>query len=178
SSATVNSLGVTNSISITNGGITIQSVNSGIGIGKTRDAGYHLDMATDNARKLTSAQWATGSDSRLKTDIIDANLDTCYDNVKNMKLRYFKWREDLFTDAQIGRDRHKLGWIAQEIETVFPKAVMKSIEPEYGIEECRSLNNDQIYASMFGAMQKMMQKIETLESTVSELQNEIKNLKN
>jgi hypothetical protein len=112
--------------------------NALIGIGKTPAATYQLDLSTDIARKLTTSQWATGSDSRLKTDIIDANLDTCYDNVKNMKLRYFKWREDLFTDAQIGRDRHKLGWIAQEIETVFPKAVMKSIEPEYGIEECRT----------------------------------------
>jgi len=31
---------------------------------------------------------------------------------------------------------------------------------------------------LYGACQKMMQKIEALESTVSELQNEIKNLKN
>ncbi|MFN9110508.1 MAG: tail fiber domain-containing protein, partial [Bacteroidota bacterium] len=152
--------------------------NALIGIGKTPTATYQLDLSGSNAYKATGTAWLNPSDSRLKEDITDANLTICYNNVKNMKLKYFKLREDIFNDEDISNDRHKLGFIAQEIEPFYPKAVKKSKEPQFGIEECRSLVVDQINYSLFGCVQKLLEKIETLESTVSELQNEIKNLKN
>jgi hypothetical protein len=99
-------------------------------------------------------------------------------------------------------DRHKIGWIAQDVESVFPKAVHTK-EFRYGqvydtvpgipaevdeegnvisegtegetvlvseqvIPDCKDLNSDQIYAAMFGAVQKLIEKVETLEA---ELQN-------
>ena len=76
-----------------------------VGLGVTPTS-YQLQLSTDNAYKSTSATWATGSDERLKEDIVDADLNTCYDHVKNLKLKYYKWKEDMFDDGVI-RDKHK-----------------------------------------------------------------------
>ena len=118
---------------ITSGGL--------VGIGATPTA-FQLQLSTDNAFKLTSPSWATGSDERLKEDIVDADLNICYDNIKNLKLKYYKWKEDVFDDGLI-KYKHKIGWIAQDVLKVLPKAV-----------DCMTLNTDLIYATMSGAIQK------------------------
>ena len=42
--------------------------------------------------------------------------------VKNLPLKRFKWRDEVYSDEQVV-DRRKIGWIAQDVESVFPKAV-------------------------------------------------------
>jgi len=143
-------------------------------IGNIPTQSVQLELSTDGAKKLTTSTWSTGSDERLKEDIQDADLNICYTTAKAIKLKYFKWRDDLFTDEEI-QDRHKLGFIAQEIESVFPKAVVKS--NFRGIEDCRSLNNEQIYHTFFGAFQKLMEKVEALELKNIVLEAEIQKLK-
>jgi hypothetical protein len=56
-------------------------------------------------------------------------------------------------------DRSKLGWIAQYVELVFPKAVTRS--QQHGFDDCRSLNADQLYAAMYGVIQKLQNIVET-----------------
>jgi hypothetical protein len=157
-----------------NNGDILNVMNDGkVGIGKT-NPGFQLDLSTDGARKLSSPSWTTGSDIRLKTNIIPADTEVCYSNVKSIPLKRYTWRNDLFTEEQI-TDRSKLGWIAQDVETVFPKAVTK--HSEYGYEDCRSLDVDQIYATLYGATQKLIQKVEVCESTIMALQNEVSTLR-
>lgn len=93
------------------------------------------------------------SDERLKEDIVLADVDTCYDNVKALPLKYYKWRDDVFDEMKL-EDKHKLGWIAQEVEEIFPSSVSK--KQMNGYDDCRVFNPDQIYASMYGAMQKVI----------------------
>jgi hypothetical protein len=115
---------------------------------------FQLKMTSDSAVKPSSAQWTVSSDARLKEDIVLADIDLCLYNVKSIPLKYYKWRDDVYSDAQV-KDRHKLGWIAQDVQTVFPKAVEQA--DMCGYEDCLTLNNDQIYASMYGAIQKLIQ---------------------
>ena len=107
-------------------------------------------------------------------------------------------------------DRHKLGWIAQDVESVFPKAVrihefkynqvfketvIPAVEEKLNedgnvitpaqperiekgelisedvIEDCRDLNADQLYAAMYGAVQKLIAKVEALESELLALKS-------
>ena len=130
----------------------------GVGTMFTRGAqntwsGYAL--AVDRkAYNQVSEFWTQTSDIRLKEDIVLADIDICYNNVKNIPLKYYKWRDDMFTNEEI-KDRHRLGWIAQDVEAVFPKAVESM--PYKGYEDCRSLNSSQIYATLYGAVQKLMQ---------------------
>jgi hypothetical protein len=56
-------------------------------------------------------------------------------------------------------DRHSLGFIAQEIKPVFPKAV--DILPSlYDLPNFHTLNVDQIYKSHYGATQHLINDVD------------------
>jgi hypothetical protein len=77
----------------------------------------------------------------------------------------------VYTDEQCP-DRNKLGWIAQEVEEVLPKSlftVQHELANGYVLNDCKLLEPSQIYASMFGAMKKLIEKVEILEAKVKEL---------
>jgi hypothetical protein len=137
-----------------------------VGINMLPSGLYDLELANDKAGKPGTNTWTISSDERLKENIELADLDTCYSNVKNIPLKYYKWRDDVYTDKQVS-DRHKLGWIAQDVETVFPKAVDKG--EMHGYLDCRTLNSDQIYASMYGAIQKLQHVYEATKQELDDL---------
>ena len=135
-------------------------------IGSATAAPYQLDLTADTARKLTTSTWATGSDARVKSNVEYANLDVCYDVVKAVPLRRFEWDAAQYPDVQ---DRTVVGWIAQEVEAVFPKAVSSS--SERGFDDFRTLSVDQLYKTMYGALQKVIADKEMLEARVAALEN-------
>ncbi len=166
-----------------------------------------LQLSLDSAGKPATNTWTIVSDERIKEDIELADLDLCYEAVKSIPLKRFKWKDEVYTEEQV-TDRHKIGWIAQDVETVFPKAVgvhefkynqvfeetvVPAVEEEIDaegnvttpaqperiqqelisedvIEDCRNLNSDQIYAAMYGAMQKLIIKVEALEAYIAALE--------
>lgn len=175
-----------------------------VGIGLTAPA-YALEVATDSAAKPSTNTWTISSDERLKTNIVAANLDRCYEIVKTVPLKRYTWRDEVYSSEQV-KDRSKLGWIAQDVEAAFPKAVnqkpfkfnqvyrlvetpevdsagnpilddngtqkvkvTKELVSEDIISDCRDLNADQLYAVMYGAIQKLMSKVESLEVEISTL---------
>ncbi len=131
-----------------------------LGIGLTSPA-VQLQLSTDGARKLTTTTWSTGSDYRIKENITDANIDRCYEIVSSIKLKHYRWMDEI---ANIVDDKSQLGWIAQDVETVFPKAVTTS--NSYGLDDFRSLNADQMYKVMYGALTKVIQKCDQYETTI------------
>jgi hypothetical protein len=150
--------------------------DNGIGIG-TNAPGYQLALATDSAGKPSTNTWTIASDERLKENIELANLDLCYLAVKTIPLKRYKWKDEIYSETQVP-DRHKLGWIAQDVQAVFPKAVNvhdfkynqvfedDQLISEDVIQDCLDLNADQLYAAMYGAMQKLIAKVETLEAEI------------
>lgn len=172
------------------------SGNVGIGVTPT----YQLQLSTDSAAKPSTNTWTVASDERLKTNIVLADNDRCYEIVKALPLKRYTWKDEVYTPEQVA-DRSKLGWIAQDVEQVFAKAVgvnrfaysqvyetiTESVLDDQGnavfdeqgnpkqttrqnlvsedvIEDCRSLNSDQIIAAMYGTIQKLQQKVEALEA--------------
>ena len=120
---------------------------------------YQLQLSDDSASKPSSSTWTVSSDVRLKSNIKFANLNRCYDIVKSLPLKHYDWKDE-YIPSSITSDRTKLGWIAQEVETVFPKAVKRA--DLYGIPDCRTLDTDQIYAAMYGCIQKLQNMVEGL----------------
>jgi hypothetical protein len=184
------------------------NANGRVGIGVSVPS-YQLQLSTDSAGKPSTNTWTIVSDERIKEDIELADLDLCYEAIKTIPLKRYKWRDDVYSNEQV-TDRRKLGWIAQDVETVFPKAVsihefkynqvfeeiiipaveeevdaegniITSAQPECTergklisedvIEDCKDLNADQIYAAMYGAIQKLIAKVETLETEVAQLKD-------
>lgn len=150
--------------SFTDTGLVMLIDNGTRRIGLSRsDALHPLDLGTDFARKLTTTTWLVDSDQRVKENIEDADLDLCYNNVKNMNLKRFKWKEEFYPEVT---DRNSVGFIAQEVEQFFPKSVLKADEEVNNqfISDFRSLDADQIYKSMYGGLQKCILKIEDLKN--------------
>jgi hypothetical protein len=142
-------------------------------IGKTwSDADTNLlEVNSDNVLKPTAGGWNGFSDIRLKEEIVEADLDLCYTNVKSIPLKFYKLKDKYFT-SHMARDRHKLGWIAQEVEQFFPKAV--NADGTYAdVENVMTLNTDQIYAAMYGAIQRMQQIIESQDQRIEALERQI-----
>ena len=97
-----------------------------VGIGVTNPA-YKLEISTDSAGKPgVGGLWTVVSDERIKTDITPADLNRCYEIVKSVPLKHFGFAPGVYTDDQI-QDKHSLGWIAQDVQKVFSKAV--SVKP-------------------------------------------------
>ena len=142
-------------------------------IGSATAAPYQLDLTADTARKLTTSTWATGSDARVKSNVEYANLDVCYDVVKAVPLRRFEWDAAQYPDVQ---DRTVVGWIAQEVEAIFPKAVSSS--SERGFDDFRTLSVDQLYKTMYGALQKVIAVQEMLEARVVDMSTRVAALEN
>jgi hypothetical protein len=136
--------------------------NLGIGM---QNPSYSLQLATDSAAKPATATWTVSSDKRIKKDIQDANLDICYSNVKNIQLRRYTWLSNAM------QDQTQLGWIAQEVETIFPKSVTTIPMSSDGFVDFKMLNSDQIYASLFGCVQKLQKMNEDLHERIRVLES-------
>jgi cytoskeletal protein CcmA (bactofilin family) len=149
---------------------------TGLGLGGSGPTAL-LELATDSAKKPNGGSWQSSSDERLKEDITVADLSVCYDTVKNVPLRRYRWKNSSFNDDQINGDRHRLGFIAQEYKSYFPKDVLvskfqKSHEEvdaktgesktvvDFELKDCLSINVDQMLMSSIGAIKKIINETE------------------
>ena len=147
----------------------VVNASGNVGIGTTNPT-VQLDLSTDGARKLTTSTWTTGSDERIKTDIQSANLQTCYDTIKSIDLKYFKWNFPAESNVTVD-DNHSLGFIAQDVKKVFPNAVSET--NSYGFTDFLSLNTDQILKAMYGALRQTMADKESLEQRLAALESKL-----
>lgn len=136
---------------LTNGGY--------LGVGKWPEV--QLDLSSDDARKLTSSTWQTGCDARVKSGIQDADLEACYSNVRALKLKRFAWDSNYFPAVV---DRRVLGWIAQDVETIFPASVRETTD--HGFSNFKNLDSDQLIKCMYGALQRAMALLEAQEARI------------
>ena len=153
--------------------LTINNVTENIGLG-TNAPSYRLHLSTDSAAKLSSSTWTVGSDVRLKENIETADLDLCYENIKSLPLKRYTWKEEIYSNDQVN-DRSKLGWIADDVELIFPKSVKKN--NLFDIEDCKTLNNDQIIASLYGTIKKLITISEEKNNIINNLENQYNSLK-
>ena len=141
-----------------------------IGVGSTDTTINQEFLFSSNSNAYCPGTWQTSSDVRLKTDITDADLNICYDNMKKLKLRRWKWRNDEIPEL-MKIDKHQLGWIAQELEEISPNSV--STMGMYGIEDCKHIETIQIQSFMYGTIQKLMNITEQQQIIIEQLQQRI-----
>ena len=100
------------------------------------------------------------SDVMLKDNIED--IDTAIDTVKQLRPVTFDWKVD---------DREASGFIAQEVEKIIPNIVTGIDATEDGDRtEHKSIKTIGLVAQITKALQESIEKIETLEAQVKELQ--------
>jgi hypothetical protein len=152
----------------------ISTINANaIGIGTVNPV-YRLQLSTDSAAKPTTNTWTVSSDERVKKNIVPADTNICYSTLRTIPLRYFEWDPEYYGPT-VTPDRHSLGFIAQEIKPLFPKAV--DIIPEYqNLSSFHTLNVDQIYKAHVGATQQLMAVVEAQQSTIAWLTERVAEL--
>jgi alpha-tubulin suppressor-like RCC1 family protein len=145
-----------------------------VGIG-TKIPNYPLhvtgDMFVSSTAYTGSGQtsWTTVSDRRIKDNIVKASYEKCFDNVKNIELYRFNFKDN----AVNTNDTNQLGFIAQEVQSIYPKAVeVNKIKDKNGeIPDLLSLNTTQIDYTLYGAVKHLLEKIEILEEKLNEVDN-------
>lgn len=167
---------------------TVNKSNNNFGISQNAPA-YLLELGVNSAGKPATNTWQIVSDERIKENIQDADLNICYDNMKKLKLRHYRWKENYMPDWK-HNDRNAIGFIAQEVEGVYKKAVVthdkytfsnnkpsnlykeekEDEEEELTLENLKTLDVDQLYKCNFGATQKLIEKVEALEKKIQDLE--------
>jgi hypothetical protein len=137
-----------------------------VGIGTTTPE-YTLDVRGTIYSSLggytssTLTKWSVLSDRRIKENIVKASYDKCLDNVKNIELYNFNFKDNCVNT----NDRHQLGFIAQEVQQVYPKAVEVGkmiVNLEQQIDDLLTLNITQIDYTLYGAVKSLIEKIENI----------------
>ena len=116
----------------------------------------------------------TASDERLKTNIqdVESNFTEC---VKNVKIKTFEYKDEKY------QNHDKYGFIAQHLQKHLPKEfnnIVKETKPKKDEGEAYlSINYMKLSLVLWGALQETLTKVEHLESSVYELQEELKDSK-
>ena len=147
-----------------------------VGIGTTSPE-YHLDVrgnifsSTGGFTQSGLTTWSIASDRRIKENIVKASYEKCLENIKNIELYNFNFKDNYVST----NDRHQLGFIAQEVQQVYPKAVEvgKMMKNNGGTEDILTLNTTQIKYTLYGAVKKLIEKVDNIESKINKLYDKV-----
>ncbi len=156
------STGKTTSVLKVDSGTLQLNGNLAIGLSSTS---YQLQLSTDSAAKPTSSTWTVSSDMRVKQNICNANIQSCYDIVKSLPLKEFEWNPTLFPEQS---NERQFGFLAQDVARVLPGSVRT--KAGYGFQDFHYLDVDQIHKVMYGAIQTLMQEVDDLKKRLALLE--------
>ena len=124
-----------------------------------------------------SPQWSTVSDRRIKENIEKASYDKCYDNINKLELYRFNYIKEL---NNINKDLKQLGYIAQEVQDIFPKAVstQEFHNDNLCIPDMLSIDIAQINYSLYGTVKKLMEMYNYKKSRLKKLEYLFENTSN
>jgi hypothetical protein len=146
-----------------------------VGIGTTNPE-YSLDVrgfifASGGGYTQTGSEnWVVQSDRRIKENIVKASYEKCLDNVKKIELYNFNFKDNCVNT----NDKNQLGFIAQEVQEVYPKAVevgRMTLDNNQGINDLLTLNTTQIKYTLYGAVKNLIERVENIESRVEQIYN-------
>ena len=118
---------------------------------------------------IGSPQWSTVSDRRIKENIEKASYDKCYNNINNLELYRFNYIKEL---NNINKDIKQLGYIAQEVENIFPKAVSSQSfnNNSLSIPDLLSIDISQINYSLYGTVKKLIELDKNKEARIKKME--------
>ena len=112
------------------------------------------------------------SDALLKENIEPANLTRCYETIRSLPVRRFKYTDQYISTFGL-TDIHRLGVLANEVAEFFPKSVTHTQIP--GFESTfRTVDIQQIEMAHLGATKYLMRQVDALQKEVEALTAEIR----
>jgi hypothetical protein len=115
--------------------------------------------------------WDVTSDHRIKENIKKANLNICYDNVKNINLYRFNYK-DAFGNGK-HRDRTQLGFVAQQVNQYYPKSITRGkrkLDDNREVPDLASIDVSQVNFTLFGAVKQLIRVVEKQSNRIKKLE--------
>jgi hypothetical protein len=162
-----------NVMTINNGAINFPYFLNGITINNSLN-----DMSVRTLYYYGSLNFA--SDPRLKEEVEEADSSRCYSTIQSLPLRRYKYLDDYISTFKV-KDRHRLGFLATDLEPTFPKSITMTTlpeMPEFANSTVRTIDTQQIEMTHIGATKELMRKVTGLYETLAGLTSEISSLKN
>ena len=148
-----------------------------VGIGTTIPE-YQLDVrgaiysSVGGYTQTGLTTWTVTSDKRIKDNIVRASYDKCLENVKNIELYNFNFKNNCVNT----NDKHQLGFIAQEVQQVYPKAIEVGkmiLNTNEEINDILTLNTTQIDYTLYGAVKNLIEKIEDIDNDLESIEKAV-----
>lgn len=124
---------------------------------------YRLQLTSSGSLNNTTGTYGTISDLRLKENISDAR--NYLDDLLKLRVVKYSLKEESSDFAT------KIGFIAQEVEQVFPNLVDQSDVGYDGGEGIRSVKTSILIPMLLKSIQELSVKFKTLESKVQILES-------
>lgn len=156
-----------------NARISSLTVDAGAGVTSTNTTFSLAVWGAGGVARVGGTTWTQISDERIKQNIVEADYNRCYDDIKAIPLRRFTYISTLFDQVPLV-DRNVLGFIAQEVSSIQPKSV--TVSEAFGIDNLFWLNIDQMNMALYGAVKKLIQTNESLTSSFITLQGRVSTL--
>ena len=151
---------------------------SNVAMGADSAATHTLELFTDDAAKTTTTLWATTSDARVKTNIVDTEealpLITAlnprkYNYTEEWKKAHRVWDVDgNELPNPYGKDIY-YGFIADEVMEVVPSCVTITDQVVGSVENVKMLNSHNLNILLFKAVKELAAKVEDLEAKLAVL---------
>ena len=131
---------------------------------------YSLDIGSGgDARKPSGSKWISPSDIRIKENVSTLDFMTAIGKISSLRLVNYTWAEEYGHLHELSSEP-TLGFISQEVETVFPNSIKQVKEGDIG--DFRLLDTSQITFCKYAATQGLLYKVSTLQSRVNTLLKE------
>jgi hypothetical protein len=118
------------------------------------------------------------SDPALKENVEPADEGRCLQAIQSLPLRRYKYKDSYLSTFHLS-DAHRLGFLATDVEEVFPKSVLYTkldSLPEFST--IRTIDTNQVEMAHIGATKHLMHRVEELTARVGAALGEISSLKN
>jgi len=117
-----------------------------------------------------TASWTSASDKRIKENIERASYDKCYESINKLELNRFNYIKGFNT---VNRDITQLGFIAQEVKEIFPKAIFiqEFHSDTLNIPDLHSIDITQINYTLYGAVKKLIEKVNNNVKKIEKIEN-------
>jgi hypothetical protein len=115
--------------------------------------------------------WDVTSDHRIKENIKKANINICYDNVKNINLYRFNYKDAFGNGTH--RDRTQLGFVAQQVNKYYPKSITRGkrkLDDNREVPDLASIDVSQVNFTLFGAVKQLIRMVEKQSNRIKKLE--------
>ena len=135
---------------------------------------YRFQFNANGAAYNTTGTWGTISDIRIKQDIVPAN--SAWSDIKALAFKKYRFKSDVaFESSEENTTGFKaptlFGLVAQEVQEISPGLVEETDSDEVEDGKLLAIKTSVLLMKATKALQEAMERIETLETKIQQLEN-------